>query len=85
VEKTPESLSPDCPQFLRPSDTDPVRSDHVPVVGHILSQTFQEKVSIRRVRQLRTQIENELRCWSTDTEAEQHEKELTLQNVSAKT
>ena len=24
---------------------------------------YQEKVSIRRVRQLRTQIENELRCW----------------------
>lgn len=46
---------------------------------------FQEKVSIRRVRQLRTQIENELRCWSTDTETEQHEKELKLQNVCAKT
>ena len=48
---------------------------------------FQEKVSIRRVRQLRTLIENELRCWTTTTASEnQHyEKEQNLQNVNAKT
>ena len=46
---------------------------------------FQEKVSIRRVRQLRTQIENELRCWSTGDELQQFEKEQMLRNVSAKT
>jgi IS4 transposase len=46
---------------------------------------FQEKVSIRRVRQLRTQIENELRCWPAVDEHEKYEKEQKLQNVSAKT
>ena len=46
---------------------------------------FQEKVSIRRVRQLRTQIENELRCWPMAAEQEQYEKEQNLQNVKAKT
>ena len=46
---------------------------------------FQEKVSIRRVRQLRTQIENELRCWPAVAENQQFEKEQNLQNVKAKT
>ncbi len=46
---------------------------------------FQEKVSVRRVRQLRTQIENELRCWPMAAENQQYEKELKLQNVEAKT
>lgn len=44
---------------------------------------FKEKVSIRRVRQLRTQIENELRCWSNAAGNQQFEKEPKLQNVSA--
>ena len=44
---------------------------------------FKEKVSIRRVRQLRTQIENELRCWSVDADHQRYEKEPELQNVSA--
>jgi hypothetical protein len=44
---------------------------------------FQEKVSIRRVRQLRTQIENELRFWPMAAGNQQYEKELNLQNVSA--
>ena len=47
--------------------------------------TFQEKVSIRRVRQLRTQIENELRYWPMAAEHHQYEKEQKLQNVSGKT
>lgn len=47
--------------------------------------SFQEKVSIRRVRQLRTQIENELRRWPMGAEYQQYEKEQKLQNVSAKT
>jgi IS4 transposase len=47
--------------------------------------SFQEKVSIRRVRQLRTQIENELRRWPMGTEHQQYEKEQKLRNVSAKT
>ncbi len=47
--------------------------------------SFQEKVSIRRVRQLRTQIENELRRWPMGAENQQYEKEQKLQNVSAKT
>jgi len=34
---------------------------------------------------LRTQIENELRCWSTGDELQQFEKEQMLRNVSAKT
>lgn len=46
---------------------------------------FQEKVSIRRVRQLRTQIKNELRCWPAAHENQIYEKEQTLQNVNAKT
>jgi IS4 transposase len=47
--------------------------------------SFQEKVSIRRVRQLRTQIENELRRWPMGAEHQQYEKEQKLRNVSAKT
>jgi hypothetical protein len=46
---------------------------------------FQEKVSIRRVRQLRTQIKNELRCWPPGAAHQKYEKEQTLQNVNAKT
>jgi hypothetical protein len=46
---------------------------------------FQEKVSIRRVRQLRTQIENELRCWPPGGEYQEFEKEQKLQSVNAKT
>jgi hypothetical protein len=46
---------------------------------------FQEKVSIRRVRQLRTQIKNELRCWPPGDECQEFEKEQKLQNVNAKT
>jgi hypothetical protein len=46
---------------------------------------FQEKVSIRRVRQLRTQIENELRCWPPRGEYQEFEKEQKLQSVNAKT
>jgi len=46
---------------------------------------FQEKVSIRRVRQLRTQIKNELRCWPVGAQHQQDEKELILQDVNAKT
>lgn len=44
---------------------------------------FKEKVSIRRVRQLRTQIENELRCWPMDAGDQIYEKEQKLHNVSA--
>ena len=47
--------------------------------------TFQEKVSIRRVRQLRTMIENELRRWPMGGEHQQYEKDQKLQNVGAKT
>ena len=46
---------------------------------------FQEKVSIRRVRQLRTQIENDLRCWPVAPEKQNYVKEQYLQNVNAKT
>lgn len=46
---------------------------------------FQEKVSIRRVRQLRTQIKNELRCWSSTSENQKFKKEHNLRNVRAKT
>jgi IS4 transposase len=46
---------------------------------------FHEKVSIRRVRQLRTQIENELRCWPAGAEHQKYEKEQKLQNINAKT
>ena len=46
---------------------------------------FQEKVSIRRVRQLRTQIENELRGWPMGAENKEYVKEQKLQNVAAKT
>ena len=45
---------------------------------------FQEKVSIRRVRQLRTQIQNELRSWPMNTENQQFGKEQNLQNITAK-
>jgi len=45
---------------------------------------FQEKVSIRRVRQLRTQIENELRCWPIGDGCQEYVKEQKLQKVSAK-
>jgi hypothetical protein len=46
---------------------------------------FQEKVSIRCVRQLRTQIENRLRCWPPTTENQQYEKDQNLQTAKAKT
>ena len=46
---------------------------------------FKEKVSIRRVRQLRTQIENELRCWPAASKNQQYEKDQSLKNVKAKT
>ena len=46
---------------------------------------FQEKVSIRRVRQLRTAIENELRWLPDDDEPSQFVKEQKLQAVDAKT
>ncbi|MBT8340611.1 MAG: IS4 family transposase [Desulfatitalea sp.] len=46
---------------------------------------FQEKVSIRRVRQLRAQIQNELRCWPTGAKYQKIEKEQKLRNVNAKT
>ena len=46
---------------------------------------FQEKVSIRRVRQLRTQIENELRDWPMGDEHQEYGKEQKLQTVDAKT
>jgi IS4 transposase len=36
---------------------------------------YQEKVSIRRVRQLRTQIENELRCWPMGAKRQEYGKE----------
>ena len=46
---------------------------------------FQEKVSIRRVRQLRTQIKNELRCWPMGAENQAYGKEQKLQTLTAKT
>jgi hypothetical protein len=46
---------------------------------------YQEKVSIRRVRQLRTQIQNELRCWPMCAEHQEYGKEQKLQTVDAKT
>ena len=46
---------------------------------------FQEKVSIRRVRQLRTQIDNELRCWPSDPVSMQYGKEQKSQMLNAKT
>lgn len=46
---------------------------------------FQEKVSIRRVRQLRTQIQNELRTWPMGAESQLFDKEQNLRNATAKT
>ena len=48
-------------------------------------RNFNEKVSIRRVRQLRTQIENELRRWPIGAESQAYVKEQKFQNVAAKT
>jgi len=48
-------------------------------------RNFQEKVSIRRVRQLRTAIENELRSMPDDDADEPNVKEQELQFVDAKT
>jgi hypothetical protein len=45
---------------------------------------FNEKVSIRRVRQLRTQIENELRCWPMSEANSNYGKKMKLQMVNAK-
>jgi hypothetical protein len=48
-------------------------------------EQYREKVSIRRVRQLRTAIENELR-WLPDDDADpKYVKEQELQFVDAKT
>jgi len=44
-----------------------------------------EKVSIKRVRQLRTQIQNELRTAPTSTETVHNFKEPNDQNLYAKT
>ena len=46
---------------------------------------FQEKVSIRRVRQLRTQIKNELRDWPMLAECQKYKKEQKLHRLDAKT
>ena len=46
---------------------------------------FQEKVSIHRVRQLRTQIKNELCCWPPGAGYQKYEKEQKIQKVNAKT
>lgn len=46
---------------------------------------YQEKVSIRRVRQLRTQIQNELRFWPMGVEHPEYGKEQKLQTLDAKT
>lgn len=48
-------------------------------------ENFQEKVTIRRVRQLRTQIQNELRQWPIGTDQQEYGKEQGLQKVDAKT
>jgi hypothetical protein len=48
-------------------------------------KNYQEKVSIRRVRQLRTAIENELRSMSDDDFDESNVKDQKLQFVDAKT
>ena len=65
------------------------------VQNDLLSLRFSPKVkpalwtedinAMRRVRQLRTQIENELRCWPPGGEYQEFEKEQKLQNVNAKT
>lgn len=46
---------------------------------------FHENVSIKRVRQLRTQIKNELSCWPIVNNDEPYDKEHNLHNVNAKT
>jgi hypothetical protein len=48
-------------------------------------KNYQEKVSIRRVRQLRTAIENELRSMPDDDFDESNVKDQKLQFVDAKT
>jgi hypothetical protein len=48
-------------------------------------KNYQEKVSIRRVRQLRTAIENELRSMPDDDFEESNVKDQKLQFVDAKT
>jgi hypothetical protein len=45
---------------------------------------FQEKVSLRRVRQPHTQIENVLRCRPAGGGQQEYEKEQYIQNVEAK-
>jgi len=41
--------------------------------------------TIGRARQLRTQIENELRCWPMGAEHQEYGKEQNLQALDAKT
>lgn len=48
-------------------------------------ENFQEKVTIRRVRQLRSQIQNELRQWPIGADQQEYGKEQGLQKVDAKT
>jgi hypothetical protein len=48
-------------------------------------KNYQEKVSVRRVRQLRTAIENELRSMPDDDFDESNVKDQKLQFVDAKT
>jgi hypothetical protein len=51
---------------------------------YIVTSIFR-KVSIHRVRQLRTQIKNELSCWPAGVDYQKDEKEKKLQKVNAKT
>jgi IS4 transposase len=46
---------------------------------------YGEKVSIRQVRQLRTRIKSELRCWPMRDEHQEFGKEQKLQALDAKT
>ena len=48
-------------------------------------KNFQEKVSIRRLRQLRSQIENELRWWPMGDMPHEYGKKQILQTFDAKT
>ena len=60
VEATFKSISPDCQKRTRTYGTNTWWSDNLPAMAIYCRQQFDENVSIKRVRKLRTTILNEL-------------------------
>ena len=83
VEASSEGVSPDRRKLVWTYGADIRRADHLSASGHLLPY-HNERVSIKRVRELRIQIQNELRE-SGGTPDEYFFKEQQATRLHAKT